>query len=71
MTAKDIVDLALNTGGVVALAAFAIWMLNQVWASRLEEQKRHTQQITEMWQETRRALDANTEAITRLLERLR
>ncbi len=71
MSAKDIIDLALNTGGVVALAAFAIWMLNQVWSARLEEQKRHTQQITQMWEDTRKALDANTEAITRLLERLR
>jgi len=71
VSAKDIIDLALNTGGVVALAAFAIWMLNQVWSARLEEQKRHTQQITQMWEDTRKALDANTEAITRLLERLR
>ena len=71
MSPKDIVDLALNTGGVVALAAFAIWMLNQVWAARLEEQKRHTEQIAQMWEETRKTLDANTEAITKLLERLR
>ena len=33
----------LKEGGTLAVAGFALWMLNKVWKDRLEEQKRHTE----------------------------
>ena len=61
----------IEQGGTLALAGFAIWTLNKVWKDRLEAEKRHTEQIKEMWSQTYAAIKANVEAITKLTERLK
>jgi hypothetical protein len=66
----SIVNLVAQTGGLLGLAVFAIWMLNRVWESRLDEAKRNAREILEMRNETRDALNRNTEVMTRLCERL-
>lgn len=60
---------ALKQGGMFALAVFAIWMLNRVWADRLEAEKRNTEQIKQMWNDTKQALENNTRAVAAFMER--
>lgn len=60
---------ALKQGGMFALAVFAIWMLNRVWADRLEAEKRNTEQIKQMWHDTKQALENNTRAVAAFMER--
>lgn len=66
----DIVTLVANTGGVLGLAIFAIFLLNKVWSDRLAEEKRNTETICQMWDITLKALNSNTMAITELKQRL-
>lgn len=66
----DIVTLIANTGGTLGLAIFAIYMLNKTWQERLKEERQNTEEVREMWRSTRETLEKNTEAITKLLERL-
>ncbi len=61
----------LTQGGTIALAAFAIWMLNKVWSDRLAAEKKNTEMIKQCWEQTRRALEENTKAITLLIERVK
>jgi len=69
MNTTDIITLIAQHGGTLGLAVFAIWMLNRSWELRLEEAKRYADDLRQMQQETREALDRNTEAFVRLLER--
>jgi len=71
MTVDAIMSIILEQATPVALAIFAMWMLDRVWNARLAEATRHAQEIDEMRRETLQALQANTEAVTRLCERER
>ncbi len=53
------------------MAAFAIFILNKVWADRLFEEKKNTEMVKQCWAETKAALEANTKAITLLIERVK
>lgn len=71
MTLDAIMSIVLEQATPVALAVFAMWMLDRVWNARLQEATRHAEQIDAMRGETLKALQQNTEAITRLCERER
>ena len=49
--------------GLTAVAILALYMLNAVW-------RRHCDELTLIWEQTRSALERNTEVLTRLSERL-
>ncbi len=59
----------LKQGGMFALAVFAIWMLNRVWGDRLDEEKRNTEQMKQMWNDTKQALENNTAVIAAFMDR--
>jgi hypothetical protein len=61
----------ITQGGTIALAAFAIFILNRVWADRLAEEKKNTEMIKQCWEQTRKALEENTKAVTVLIERMK
>jgi hypothetical protein len=63
-------EILINAGPLAALAGFALWMLNRVWSDRCREEARHSEQIADLQKQTLAALNANTEAVTRLTERL-
>ena len=69
MNTADIIALIAQHGGTLGLAVFAIWMLNRTWELRLQEVARYANDLRQVQQETREALDRNTEAFVRLLER--
>ena len=71
MPAVDLVTLIAQHGGTLGLAIFAIWMLNKVWELRLEETKRYANDLREMNCEMRDAIDRNTSAWMRMMERVR
>jgi hypothetical protein len=66
----DIVTMVAQTGGVMGLALFSIWMLNKVWEARLDEAKRYAADVAEQRRELSDAVNRNTEAMTRLCARL-
>lgn len=69
----DIIDVfksILDIGGMAGLAVFSMYWLNRVWQSRIEEEKAHSQQIEAVWKETRDVIRGNTEALTKICERL-
>jgi hypothetical protein len=70
MTVAEIISLIANAGGSLGLAVFAIWMLNRVWEARLNEEKRHSDEMRQVWEQTRVALEANTKVLTQLSNRL-
>ena len=69
MTFDVLVKVLFEQSAPVALAVFAMWMLNRTWEARLEEAKRHADEIGEQRRELLLALNRNTEALTRLCER--
>ena len=70
MDATNLLALVAEQGGFLGLAMFALWMLNKTWEARLEEAKRNTENIQQMWECTKNALEENTKAVTSLLERI-
>lgn len=66
----DVALKVLDAGGTLALAVFAIWMLNRVWADRVAAEQRHAEQVREMWQQMQTVVQNNTQAITELCTRL-
>ena len=65
-----IIDTVIQQGGIFGLAVFAMWWLNRVWGQLLETEKRHGEERERLWDMTRQALERNTEAMTRLAEKL-
>ena len=63
-------ELLLNSGPLAALAGFALWISNQVWKARLADECRHADELRALQGQTLEALQRNTEAMTRLAERL-
>ena len=62
----QIVGLVIEQTAPVALAVFAMWMLNRTWEARLEDGKQYTAAIVAQRGELLDALNRNTEAITKL-----
>ena len=60
---------AIDKVGVFALAAFALFMLNKVWADRLTEQKRYTEEYRLLSCQLRDVITDNTKVITRFIDR--
>ena len=60
MGVDAVIQTVLESGGLLGLAVFAIWMLNRVW-SRWESMAIQNQEV----------IKANTEAITTLCVMLR
>lgn len=70
MTIETIIGVIAQHGGTLGLAIFAIWMLNRVWADRVAAVERYAVDLRVLQVETREALDRNTEAWSRLMERV-
>ncbi len=66
---NEIITLIAEHGGTLGLAIFAIWMLNRTWELRLQEATRYASELRQLQQQTREALDRNTEAWVRMLQR--
>ena len=66
----NIITLIAQTGGTMGLAIFAIWMLNRVWEDRVKSADRYASDLHEIWDITHKALEQNTSAIVRLLEKM-
>ena len=68
----------LKEGGTLAVAGFALWMLNKVWKDRLEEQKRHTEveksakeDYKGLVTQLQKTIEDNTRVIAVFIERTR
>jgi len=67
----------LNAGPMAVLAGLSLWMLNRVWESRLEAErknvgteKRHSEEVEALYRQSLTVIQANTAAMTKLTERL-
>ena len=60
----QIVGIIIEQTAPVALAVFAMWMLNRTWEARSEDSKQYTVAIVAQRSELLDALNRNTEAIT-------
>jgi hypothetical protein len=67
----EIIEVIGSTGGTLGLAIFSIWMLNKVWELRLEEVKRYADELKQMNCEMKEAINRNTEAWVKMMERVR
>lgn len=68
----DIVALIsslVEQSAAVGLAIFAIWMLNRVWQAKQAAADHYAEQLKELYRSAQKAIDRNTEALTRLCER--
>lgn len=70
MTLEQIITLALDKGGVVGVALLALWLLNESWKLRTADVKHYAEQYRGDAILMREVLKENTEAITKLMERL-
>jgi len=66
----NIVETIANTGGVLGLAIFAIWMLNKVWEDRLKKQEIVNDELRQLRErsqlcveESSKVIAANTEVM--------
>ena len=71
-------EILFNAGPWAGLAIFAIWRLDRAWQLRLEAEqrnseieKRHSEEIEALYKQSLQVIQANTEAMTRLTERLK
>ena len=69
MPFDQILKLVLEQTSPVALAVFAMWMLNKTWEGRLADAKLYASELADQRRELIDALRGNTEAITKLCER--
>ena len=70
-------EIIFNAGPWAGLAIFAIWRLDRAWQLRLEAEqrnteteKRHSAEIEALYKQSLSVIQANTEAMTALRERL-
>jgi hypothetical protein len=70
MTELNLLTLITQAGGTMALAIFAMWMLNRVWEDRVKSAERYATDLRAMWDQMRTVVEENTAAIVRLTERL-
>ena len=68
MPPDEILKLILEQTAPVALAIFAMWMLNKTWDARLADAKLYASELVDHRRELIEALIGNTEAITRLCD---
>jgi len=66
MPFDQILGLLVDKTASVALAIFAMWMLNRTWEARLEDSKNYAATVAEQRRELLEALNRNTEAVTTL-----
>lgn len=69
MSSPELIGLIAQHGGTLALAIFAIWLLNKTWADREERAREYAVRIKEFKDSMldnnvmlRAALDRNTQA---------
>lgn len=70
MPAVDLITLIAQQGGTLGLAIAALWWLNKVWELRLEETKRYAAELKDMNCELRDAIERNTQAWVKMMERV-
>jgi len=63
MPESNFIEWIVQQTGLAGVAILALYMLNAVW-------KKHCEDMRVVWEQTRSALNHNTEILTRLLERL-
>ena len=66
----DILKLALENGATLALAVFAICMLNRTWKDWVAEAQRYAEDVRSLVDMVRQSLERNSEALSKLLARL-
>jgi len=71
VTVEQVVRLIVEQSAPIAMAIFAMWMLNRTWESRLQEATRYALEITEQRRELIEALKGNTEALTKVCQMLK
>lgn len=71
MTFEQVMKLVFEQSAPLAMAVFAMWMLNRTWEARLDEANRYAQEITEQRRELIEALKGNTEALTKVCQMLK
>jgi formiminotetrahydrofolate cyclodeaminase len=71
MGTAELIKLVAEQGSAFALAVFTILVLNKVWKLRLEEVKRYAADLKEMNCQMREAIDRNTEAWMKMMERVK
>jgi hypothetical protein len=69
MEEVSIIQWIVQQAGMAGIAAFALVMLNRVWESRVEAEKKRADEINQMRSELLGALERNTKVITQLVER--
>lgn len=65
-----IIQWLVQQTGMAGIAVLSLIMLNQVWKSRVEAEKKHAEEINTIRGETLETLRKNVEVITRLTEKL-
>lgn len=70
MGLEEIIKTAFEYGSTLGLALVSLWMLNRVWADRVATEIKHGQALGALAEQNMKVIQANTEAITTLCERL-
>lgn len=70
MTFAEIVRLVLGESATLALAVVSLWMMDRTWKARVEDARKTTDRSEKREDLMRDALDRNTEAWARMLERV-
>lgn len=65
-----VTEVLTSSGPLAALAIVTLWMLNRVWRDRLDSERKHGEQIAQLLEQAHNTIERNTEAMTRLSERL-
>lgn len=70
MELGEIIQTIFDNGGMLGLSLVCLWMLNQVWKDRLSTEKANGNHWEIEAKANREVIQANTQAITQLCERL-
>ena len=70
MDFAEIARLIVGESATLGLAVVSLWLLNKTWESRVVESKRYAAALEKINEQVRQAIDRNTEAWARMLERV-
>ena len=70
MDFAEIVKLIGGETATLALAVVALWMLDRTWKARIDEANRYAGALEKINEQVRQAIERNTEAWARMLERV-
>ena len=70
MTFPEVIRLVLGESATLGLAVVSLWLLNKTWEARIAESKVYAASLVQMTEQNRQAIERNTEAWARMLERV-